>query len=160
LVDWVPNHMGVAIGQNRYWDDVLEHGPSSLYAHFFDIDWRPMRQDLQDRVLLPMLGDQYGEVLERGELRIVRDGGNFKLSYFERLLPLGPKSLLPLFELAVSRLDGGDGDSDREELESIMTALRHLPDRHQTAPELKRERAREVEVIKRRLSALWQASPT
>src|SRR5690606_20091854 len=51
LVDWVPNHMGVAIGQNRYWDDVLEHGPSSLYAHFFDIDWRPMRQDLQDRVL-------------------------------------------------------------------------------------------------------------
>jgi isoamylase len=158
LVDWVPNHMGVPVGQNRYWDDVLEHGPSSLYAHFFDIDWCSARRDLQDRVLLPLLGDRYGQVIERGELRIVRDAGNFRLAYFDRLLPLGPKSLLPLFELACARLTAADGSAEREELESIITAVRHLPDRHQTELALKRERAREVEVIKRRLDALWRSS--
>ncbi len=159
LLDWVPNHMGVAIGQNRYWDHVLENGPSSIYADFFDIDWRPARRDLQNRVLLPLLGDQYGRVLERGELRIVWNGGGFKLAYFERLLPLGPKTLLPLFELALSRLTVREGVEERDELESIITAHRHLPERHETAPELKRERAREVEVVKRRLQLLWQASP-
>jgi glycogen operon protein len=58
LIDWVPNHMGVAVGENAWWDDVLENGPSSLYADFFDIDWAPARVDLQNRVLLPILGDQ------------------------------------------------------------------------------------------------------
>ncbi len=158
LVDWVPNHMGVAVGQNRWWDHVLENGPSSLYADFFDIDWRPVRKDLEDRVLLPVLGEQYGRVLERGELQIVWDTASFKLQYFERRLPLGPKSLLPLFELALSRLTLAEGDLERHELESIISALKHLPNRHETALELKKERAREVEVVKRRLSALWQAS--
>ncbi|MDF3064469.1 MAG: hypothetical protein K0R38_70 [Polyangiaceae bacterium] len=158
LVDWVPNHMGVAIGQNRWWDHVLENGPSSLFAEYFDIDWRPVRKDLQDRVLLPLLGDQYGRVLEGGELSIVWDSGSFKLRYYERLLPLGPKSLLPLFELAASRVTLPETDLERHELESIISALKHLPNRHETALELKKERAREVEVIKRRLSALWQAS--
>lgn len=161
LVDWVPNHMGVAIGHNRYWSDVLENGPSSLFAHFFDIDWRPMRRDLEDRVLLPLLGDQYGDVLERGELRIVTDSSWFKLAYFEHQLPLGPKSLVPLFELALTRIASGSGTEEaenREELESITTALRRLPDRHETAHELKRERAREIEVVKRRLKALFDSS--
>ena len=158
LVDWVPNHMGIAIGQNRWWDDVLEHGPSSLYSDYFDIDWRPVRTDLHDRVLLPLLGDQYGRVLERGELSIVWGDGSFKLRYFERQLPLGPKSLLPLFEVALSRLSLPEDDLARHELESVLSALRHLPDRHETAVELKTERAREVGVIKRRLYALWNQS--
>ncbi|MES1183653.1 MAG: glycogen debranching protein GlgX [Myxococcales bacterium] len=158
LVDWVPNHMGVAIGQNRWWDDVLENGRSSLFADFFDIDWCPLREDLRDRVLLPLLGDQYGRVLERGELKVVWDGGGFKLAYFERRLPLGPKSLTPLFEQALSRLLLPEDDLNRHELESLLSALRHLPERSETKLELKKERAREKEVIKRRLYALWQAS--
>jgi isoamylase len=158
LVDWVPNHMGVAIGYNRWWDDVLENGPSSLFADFFDIDWQPVRQDLQDRVLLPLLGEQYGTVLDRGELQIVWDGSSFKLAYYERRLPLGPKSLLPLLELSLSRLPLAPEDLERHELESIVSALKHLPARHETGPEVKRERAREKEVIKRRLARLWQDS--
>jgi len=158
LVDWVPNHMGVAVGQNRWWDDVLENGRSSLFADFFDVDWRPLREDLHDRVLLPFLGEQYGQALEQGQLKIVWDGGSFKLAYFEHLLPLGPKSLLPLFDLALSRLLLDDGDLERQELESLLSALRHLPARHETKLELKKERAREKEVIKRRFYALWQAS--
>ena len=109
-------------------------------------------------MLLPILGDQYGRVLENGELKLVWAEVGFKLQYYDRLLPLGPKSLLPLFELALSRLTLAEDNLDRHELESLMSALRHLPDRHETKPELKRERAREKEVFKRRMYGLWQHS--
>ena len=69
LVDFVPNHMGIASGRNVWWQDVLENGKSSPYAPYFDIDWQPIKPELQDQVLLPVLGEHYGEVLERGELR-------------------------------------------------------------------------------------------
>ena len=159
LVDWVPNHMGIASGQNRWWDDVLENGPSSVYAEFFDVDWSPPKEDLHDRVLLPILGDQYGEVLERGELRVLWENGYFKLGYYEHRLPLGPKSLIPLLESALLAAAMPEESAARKELESILSALRHLPDRHATAPELRRERARENEVIKRRLGQLVEQAP-
>lgn len=159
LLDWVPNHMGAIVGENRYWDDVLEHGPSSLFARFFDIDWCPLRRDLHHRVLLPMLADQYGNVLERGELSVVRYGDRFKLQYFDHRLPLGPKSLLPLFDLALSHVGALANTAEHEELESIISALGHLPDRQLTAPPLQRERARETAIINRRMEALLQASP-
>jgi isoamylase len=159
LLDWVPNHMGVSAGTNPFWDDVLENGKSALCADFFDIDWRPVREDLHDRVLLPLLGDQYGSVLEQGQLKIVWDGQFLKLAYFEHRLPLGPKSLLTLFELALAGLALAEEDLARQELESIVSALRHLPDRHETKLELKKERAREKEVVKRRLARLREESP-
>ena len=67
----VPNHMGIADPGNRWWMDVLENGPSSLYATYFDIDWHPVKRELANKVLLPILGDQYGAVLESGQLRLV-----------------------------------------------------------------------------------------
>ena len=70
IVDFVPNHMGIS-ELNKWWMDVLENGPSSLYAPYFDIDWHPLKEELNDKVLLPILGDQYGRVLEKGEFRIV-----------------------------------------------------------------------------------------
>jgi len=63
LVDVVPNHMGIAQNRNAWWLDVLENGPASPYASTFDIDWRPVKSELTDKVLLPVLGDQYGDVL-------------------------------------------------------------------------------------------------
>ena len=63
IVDFVPNHMGIAEPQNDWWMDVLENGPSSPYARFFDIDWQPLKRELENKVLLPILGDQYGRVL-------------------------------------------------------------------------------------------------
>src|SRR2546430_76324 len=65
LVDVVPNHMGIAQNRNAWWHDVLENGPASPYASTFDIDWRPVKTELTDKVLLPVLGDQYGAVLRR-----------------------------------------------------------------------------------------------
>jgi glycogen operon protein len=151
LVDMVPNHVGIASGQNALWDDVLENGPSSLYADFFDIAWSPPRPDLQNRVLLPILGDQYGAVLERGELSVVWEEPAFKLAYYERRLPLAPKTLAPLLEAALLRSGLPEEDHGRQELQSILVALRNLPSRHETAHDRRRERASEKRVIARRL---------
>ncbi|MFD1730971.1 alpha-amylase family glycosyl hydrolase [Deinococcus malanensis] len=96
IVDFVPNHMGIQNGHNPYWEDVLQHGQASRYAHFFDISWQPLKRALEGKVLLPVLGDQYGRVLERGELRLERQGGRFFFRYYERLFPMSPRSLADL----------------------------------------------------------------
>src|SRR3954466_10803529 len=56
VLDVVPNHMGIARSANRWWQDVLENGPSSRYAKVFDIDWQPLKPELANKVLLPTLG--------------------------------------------------------------------------------------------------------
>ncbi|HEU4409486.1 MAG TPA: glycogen debranching protein GlgX [Polyangiaceae bacterium] len=159
LLDWVPNHMGIPAGQNRLWDDLLENGPSSLYAEFFDIDWWPPKHGLKDKVLLPILGDQYGVVLERGELKVAWEGGALCLAYYDKRLPLGPKTWLPLLEAALARAGLPEDGEARLEFESILSALRHMPSQRDTSPEQRRERAREKEVVKRRLGELEARSP-
>jgi glycogen operon protein len=159
LLDWVPNHMGIASGQNRLWEDVVENGPSSRSADWFDIDWNPSRHDLRGRVLLPILGDLYGDVLERGELRVVWEDERFKLAYYDRRLPLGPKTLIPLFESILAKVDLADGAPERLELESILHALRHLPDRLETGERARGERAREKKITRRRFVRLVAESP-
>ncbi len=158
LVDWVPNHMGIASALNPWWDDVLENGPSSAYAEHFDIDWQSRGHALADRVLLPILGTQFGEVLERGELQLVWEAGTFRIAYYEHRFPVAPKSLAPLLEDVVQASALADDDPLRQEFESLLSAIRHLPDRRETTDEARRERAREKEVIKRRLRAAFDAS--
>jgi (1->4)-alpha-D-glucan 1-alpha-D-glucosylmutase len=70
VLDLVPNHMGIANSANPWWQDVLENGPSSRFARFFDIEWHPVKAELANKVLIPTLGDQYGAVLERQELQV------------------------------------------------------------------------------------------
>jgi (1->4)-alpha-D-glucan 1-alpha-D-glucosylmutase len=159
IVDFVPNHMGVGAA-NAMWMDVLENGPSSVYAPFFDIDWRPVKDELENKVLVPILGDQFGLVLERGELQLVRDGGAFHFVYFAHRFPCAPRSVPRLlsFRLDELRAHLGDEDHGLMELLSIITALEKLPPRHIVEPEVVSERAREKEVAKRRLAALFDAS--
>src|SRR5215210_5550837 len=92
IVDFVPNHMGIAESLNTWWMDVLENGPSSVYAPFFDIDWHPLKEELENRVLLPILGDQYGRVLEKGELKLNFERGALFLTYYATRLPINPRS--------------------------------------------------------------------
>ncbi|MGC4063327.1 MAG: malto-oligosyltrehalose synthase [Polyangiaceae bacterium] len=154
LLDWVPNHMGNAPGQNPWWDDVLENGRSSIHAQAFDIDWAPLKHELTDTILLPVLGEQYGRVLEDGQLRVEHVDGAFFVRYFEQRFPLNPRSLLELVR-DTARGTGLDPlDPHQQELESIATSLRHLPNRRATADEDRLERAREKEVFKRRLKRL------
>jgi (1->4)-alpha-D-glucan 1-alpha-D-glucosylmutase len=71
IIDIVPNHMGISANRNMCWADVLEHGPASAYAGYFDIDWDPAEPALKNKLLLPILGDQYGRALENQELELV-----------------------------------------------------------------------------------------
>src|SRR5688572_20796846 len=91
MVDFVPNHMGIGTGTNAWWNDVLESGPSSPAARFFDIEWAPVKAELHAKLLLPILGDQYGWVLERGELKLQFRDGLLVLRYFEQELPINPR---------------------------------------------------------------------
>ena len=74
-MDVVPNYMGISDASNQWWHDVLENGPGSPYAHFFDIDWAPPKAVLANKVLLSVLGDQYGTVLEHGDIHLFCDEG-------------------------------------------------------------------------------------
>jgi (1->4)-alpha-D-glucan 1-alpha-D-glucosylmutase len=96
LLDIVPNHMSVADRGNRWWWDVLADGMSSPYARFFDIDWEADEPRLRHRVLLPLLADQVGRVLEDGEISLVREGGDLLVAYAEHRFPLSLESLAEL----------------------------------------------------------------
>ncbi|MCF7789835.1 MAG: malto-oligosyltrehalose synthase [Prosthecobacter sp.] len=152
IVDFVPNHMGIGSPVNTWWTDVLENGPSSEFAPHFDIDWRPLKSDLNNCVLLPILGDQYGRVLERGEFKLEFESGAFFLRYFDTRLPLAPRTYTLILVPALVKLASmGVADDFLAEFQSVITALEHLPPRTETDPDKIAERLREKEIIKRRL---------
>jgi (1->4)-alpha-D-glucan 1-alpha-D-glucosylmutase len=162
ILDVIPNHMGIAAACNRWWNDVLENGPGSPFAEFFDIDWDPVKRQLANRVLLPILGDQYGLVLERQELRLqCRDGG-FSLHYYETALPIAPESVTQILRhrLPVLLAEGGEADPSLQEYQSVIASLDNLPGRTETAPDRVRARRREAEVIRRRLGRLTDTCQT
>ena len=92
VLDIVPNHMAIG-SQNRFWWDVLENGPYSRYASFFDIDWNSPEERLRDKVLVPILGDQYGRVLAAGEIKVTRSAARFVVEAAGQTLPVAPTSL-------------------------------------------------------------------
>ncbi|HVT79130.1 MAG TPA: alpha-amylase family glycosyl hydrolase, partial [Phycisphaerae bacterium] len=107
ILDIVPNHMGVATNDNAWWNDVLRHGRASKYADYFDIHWKvPGRPDLDNKVLLPILGEPFGEVLEKGALSLGYEGGRIVLRYFERRLPVNLASLRGFFEAVAKQMHG------------------------------------------------------
>jgi (1->4)-alpha-D-glucan 1-alpha-D-glucosylmutase len=159
LLDFVPNHVGIANDRNAWWMDVLENGPSSQFAGYFDIDWEPLKSDLRNKVLLPILGDQYGRVLERGELQVGFQEGTFYVLYGERRLPIAPGTYRYLLHVALENLAEYKHDVFYAELQSILTALEYLPKRTETDPKRIAERAREKEIIKRRLERRCAEAP-
>jgi (1->4)-alpha-D-glucan 1-alpha-D-glucosylmutase len=162
ILDVVPNHMGVMGSDNAWWLDVLENGEASAYADFFDIDWEPMKDELQHKVLVPVLGDQYGVVLERGELKLTFDSekGEFSIFYFQHRFPVNPREYPRILRPTTERLKSQIVAEDENllELESLITAFGHLPERSETSPERRTERVRDKELNKRRLAALCARS--
>ncbi len=160
LLDFVPNHMGIG-AENAWWMDLLENGPSSVYAPHFDVDWEPAKTELRAKVLVPILGDQFGVVLERGELKLEREGGAFLVRYFDHRFPVAPRQVPQILRFRLDELKAALGASEPHvwELESICTALDKLAPRVEATPAAIEERAREKEVAKRRLAALCEASP-
>jgi len=160
VLDVVPNHMGIAGDSNPWWLDVLENGPSSPRASFFDIDWHPVKRELSNTVLLPVLPDQYGRVLEARQLGVELSEGAFFVRHAGARLPLSPDTypqiLAHRLDVVADRL--GAEHAGLGELRSILTALDHLPGGTETDPARIAERLREKEIVKRRLAALVKES--
>ncbi len=160
LLDVVPNHMGIARGANPWWQDVLENGRSSPYAGWFDIDWEPVHAVLRGKVLLPVLGDHYGAVLEAGQVQIRFADGAFAAWYYDVPYPIAPPTYPLILRHALPDLDTrlAADDPDLQEYLSIITALERLPGQDETEPDRVAERQREQAVQKRRLAEVTSRS--
>jgi (1->4)-alpha-D-glucan 1-alpha-D-glucosylmutase len=161
IMDLVPNHVGVMGRENQWWLDVLEHGPASAYADYFDIDWNPLKDELRGKVLVPVLGDHYGNCLDRGELRLLFDDGAFSLEYYEHCFPIDPREYPRVLEPEIAELEGrlGSADTALIEFQSLITALSKLPPRSSPTTELIEERRRDAGLHKRRLAQLCADYP-
>jgi (1->4)-alpha-D-glucan 1-alpha-D-glucosylmutase len=160
ILDIVPNHMGIAEPSNAWWMDVLENGPSSSYASYFDIDWRPVNPHLKNKVLLPILEDQYGIILEGGKLRLAHENGGFFIHYYDAKLPVEPRTYSTILSHQIDRLTEilGKDNAHLLELQSVLSAIGHLPLRTEADPVKLEEGRREKEMVKRRIAALYQES--
>ncbi len=162
VLDLVPNHMGIG-SDNRWWMDVLEHGPASRYAQFFDIEWWPAKEELRGQVLLPLLEDQYGVVLDRGllELRFDAAQAALQVAYHEHRFPIDPATWPIVLGHDLSRLQarlGGASELYRE-LQALMDAMAALPSRQRTDPNHVRLRRRDAAVYREQLARLYRQHP-
>jgi len=154
IVDIVPNHVGIFGSDNAWWMDVLENGQASSYAPFFDIDWAPSNPDRAHKVLVPVLADPYGTVLERGELalRFEPEQGSFAAYYQTHRLPLDPRTYPRILDRVAALTSSA-------ELENIRRGLAALPERGVLPGEQLGERNRQKELLKQRLAALAAKQP-
>ncbi|HUP31137.1 MAG TPA: malto-oligosyltrehalose synthase, partial [Usitatibacter sp.] len=163
VMDIVPNHMGVLAADNAWWQDMLENGPASALADFFDIDWAPPSEHLANRVLLPVLGDHYGVELAAGRLVLAFDAaaGTFAVEYFTHCLPLDPVEYPRILAAAVRELESAGHADDAhhaQALRSLTETFSRLPRRHETERARMDERNLGKEVAKGRLATLARTS--
>ena len=159
ILDIVPNHMSCE-SENPWWMDILENGRSSPYADFFDIDWNPAIKKLSGKLHIPVLGDQYGRVLENQELKLRFEEGAFFISYQDIKFPVLPETYALLLQHRLEDFQNLSTDANPHltELLSIVTALKHLPTVAEQDAEKIGERYREKEIIKKRLLTLYLES--
>jgi (1->4)-alpha-D-glucan 1-alpha-D-glucosylmutase len=158
ILDIVPNHMGIGGSDNAWWLDVLENGQASPYAIYFDIDWQPASRILLGRILLPILGDYYGKVLDRGEIELTfsKEQGSFAARYYEHQLPIDPKTYPQILGPALVFLqeDAGGTAPLTTRLHQLITDCRHLPGRQTTGRHRRAERRERRTEIKHELARL------
>ncbi len=152
VLDMVPNHMAAAGRANAWWWDILENGPASRYAPYFDIEWNPPEERLRNRVMLPILGERYGKVLAAGEVRLRREGGAFSFQYHEHEFPASPRSMAALLANAAAR-------SGSQYLAFLADLLAHLPSSHSLDWPSIMTRHRDKEMLKELLAGLCRDQP-
>jgi (1->4)-alpha-D-glucan 1-alpha-D-glucosylmutase len=156
ILDIVPNHMGVGT-TTPWWRDVLENGRTSAYADFFDIDWEPLKPELRNKLLLPLLGAQYGQVLEDGQLQLELQDANIVLRYFDHYFPLDPQTIPLIFD-AGERRESPTMSSDLREFHELLEQMRPLPLHTTSDPSQARERRERWRQIKSKWTSLLQSS--
>lgn len=170
MLDIVPNHMA-ASSDNPWWTDVLENGPSSPYAQFFDINWDPAqrpatppiswRLDQEEKLLLPILGAPYGTVLENQEIELVHEEGDFFLRYYSAKLPVDPSSYASILRQGFDQWSGSlwPGHPAVATLRELIDEFEKLPSRTATDWELLEIRVRDKDLLKEKLRRLAQTHP-
>lgn len=162
VLDVVPNHMGVQGGDNSWWLDVLENGQTSVHAGFFDIDWAPIKAELRGKVLLPVLANHYGAVLDNAELqlRFDRGHGEFSIHYYEHRFPVDPSEYPHILAYRIDTLSARLGQDNPllMEYQSLVTAFQNLPSRDDALLDRQVERRRDKEVHKHHLIGLVEGS--
>jgi (1->4)-alpha-D-glucan 1-alpha-D-glucosylmutase len=122
-------------------------------------DWQPLKEELQGKILVPVLGDQYGIVLDRGELKLAfnQEKGEFSILYHQHRFPVNPREYPRILGHGLARLEQSLGAQHQQllEFQSLIAALNHLPSRSERTPEKREERIRDKEIHKRRLATLY-----
>ncbi len=153
LLDTVPNHMAASY-ENPWWTDVLENGPSSAYASYFDIDWRPATTKAaflqENRVLLPILGDLYGDALAAGRFTLKFEDTGMQVRYYDTRLPLDPKTYAAILT---------HGAEVFPEIAELLADIDRLPARDESAADRIQDRRRDKERIKEQLWRVYQSNP-
>ena len=159
LLDIVPNHMA-ASNENPWWMDVLANGPESPFASYFDIDWRPPSQNMENKILLPVLGRPFGEVLDGRELKLTYEDGRFFVQYFESLFPLAPKSYRQLLQHRLDTLKTmlGEASEQFQDYAGIVSALSAFSERDGASHLFAADRHSNFEGVRERLRHLLGAS--
>jgi (1->4)-alpha-D-glucan 1-alpha-D-glucosylmutase len=156
LLDIVPNHMA-ASSENPWWMDLLEYGASSQFASHFDVDWHPPNRLLENRVLLPILGKPYAQVLEDSELILSFEAGSFYIAYFDFKLPVSPRTYFQILEYQADQLQQSTtlDQAALHDFQGLLAALQQLAATPQDGPVDRRQ----VQEMKDRLARLYSKTP-
>ncbi len=149
LQDIVPNHMAYD-SQNLWLMDVLENGKDSELFDFFDINWHQPYEEMQGRVLTPLLGDFYSNCLERGEIKLDYKEQNLIITYFDLKLPVRIESYLTFitYNLGASTREIGRQHPDFIKFLGILYLLKNIPEDTKG-----KERLDQINFVK---SLLWE----
>ncbi|HEX6495634.1 MAG TPA: malto-oligosyltrehalose synthase [Acidobacteriaceae bacterium] len=155
LLDIVPNHMGIG-RDSVWWQDVLENGHASRYANFFDIDWSPLKEEMRNKLLLPILGRQYGEELEAKHIQVALEDGRFYVKYYDHRMPAAPRPIpLIFFRRPIGTLPSEqETEGMPQELVEVLRELTQLPAHETTDPQLQIDRRQRLEVLLPRLRSV------
>ena len=156
LLDVVPNHMGVGDGDNPWWQDVLQNGRAAEHAEYFDIDWNPLKAELRNKLLLPILGNSYGDELESGKIQLAVHEGEIVFLYYDRVLPVDPQTI-PMIFGALGDVRKREGHH-MHELIQVLDELRGFPPNWTEDHDLALTRQRGLPALLDRLAQLLTGS--
>ena len=145
LLDIVPNHMGVG-NDTKWWQDVLENGHASEYNDFFDIDWDPLKPELKNKLLLPILGGQYGDELEAKHIQVVIEDGKPYVQVFDHRMPVAPRTIPMIFYPGAlgSIPPRAQADEIPQNLHDMLRSLSHIPPHETTDTSLRAQRTEQL----------------
>jgi len=152
LLDIVPNHMSIG-NDSRWWQDVLENGRASEYAAYFDIEWDSAKPEMRNKLLLPILGNQYGEELECKRIQVVVENGRVFIRYFDHKMPVAPRMIPRLFP-EDHDVEWGLPQSFRD----ILKDLAHIPPHEAVDPRLVAQRRAQLAELHPRLDEAMRSA--